>query len=156
MPDHDKTPQTAEAPHFAKIGLRAIRPEVSAPYEFFAGRDVGEVHNVAGCALKADVVLVKTYAPDPYVLAIRLGEAWYELAKVAPDDPALADLPVVEHGPSPEQLAQQRRKDEVETERLAAEAEYRRERQRLAEERRRKAEEHQARVVEENRRRMGV
>lgn len=155
----DENIKTAGAPHFTKLAaaFRPVRSELAFQFEHFAGRGSEEViHNAEGCRLTADVVLARFSRVDPYTLAIRLGEAWYEIGRVSLDDPAIHDLPIVEYGPTPEQLAQQQRKDEAEAARIAAEAEYRRERQRLAEERRQRAEAHQVRVVEANRRRMGV
>lgn len=157
MPDHDKTPQPAAAPEFTKLApaFRPVRPELEFQYERFAGRGGEVIHNASGCQLRADMVLMRGSRVEPFTLAIRLGSRWFELAKISLDDPALQELPVVEHGPTPEQIQQQQRKDQAEAARLAADAEYRAERQRLAEERRQRAEEHQARVVEENRRRVG-
>lgn len=153
------TDHPAETPEFTKLtpAFRPVRPELEFQYEHFCGRGSDEVlHGAEGCRLTADVVLARFSRVDSYTLAIRLGDRWFELARVGLDDPALADLPLIEHPPSPHEVEQQRRKDQADAERLAAEKEHRLERQRLAEERRRKAEEHQARVVEENRRRMGV
>lgn len=154
----DETIKTAEAPEFTKLtpAFRPVRLELEFWYENFAGR-VGEViHNASGCQLRADVVLMRASRVEPFTLAIRLGSRWYEVAKVARDDPALQDLPLIEHPPTPHEVEQQRRKDQAVAARFAAEKEYRLERQRVALERRQRAEERRQRVVAENRERAGI
>jgi signal transduction histidine kinase len=139
-----------QVPEFRKIApaFRKVSKGTDHPFEHFAGREAGPIHNAAGCRLSAEVVLVRTYAADPYVLAIKLGDSWFELAKISHDDPAIQALAIVEHGKSPAQIRADERRAEAERQRLEAEEaerqrvrEHYEERRRLGEERRRLARE---------------
>lgn len=143
-----------EAPKFTKItpSFHPIRKEVDGVFEHFAGRTGSEpVYNASGCRVNAEVVLVRTYAADPFKLAIKLGDTWHEVAKVAPDDPAIQELPIIEHGKSPAQIQQEERKAAAERARREAEEAERQRRREIHLERVRLAQEAEQRAREEQR-----
>lgn len=99
-------------------GFERLAAPHAALAEHFAGRERDTVYNCAGCRVELDTVLLRTYRADPYRLCIRLGNEWVEVAKVQPDDPALAELDITEYGKTPTQIEEDRRKAEAERKRI--------------------------------------
>ena len=86
------------------------------------------VYNVKGCKLSADLILVQTYPTDPFALMLRVGDDWLQLASLRSDDSFIKELAATNKlticGPSPNDIAQRKRK-EAEKQRLEDEAKER-------------------------------
>lgn len=101
--------------------FKRVTPEIAAPHNHFAGERVTkEVYNAAGCRIYPEVIVVRTYSADPYKLAVKLGDMWYELASIPIGDPVLEELPIEDLGPSPAEIETQRQKEEKERQRIEA------------------------------------
>lgn len=129
-----KKPKTVNLDSTMHIdGLMPIRAE-EAVFEHFAGRGNGEVpYNKAGCRLNVECVLVRSYRADPFRLAVKIGDQWYELANIRADNPAIKKMlengEITEYGPSPHEQEKQKQKEAEQQEREEAAKAYMRSRQ---------------------------
>ena len=120
------------APAFA-LDVPRVQAGYADIFEQLSGRSDGPLYNVDAVPLDTEVWLVRTYRADPYRLVMHLGDDWFELASVRPDDPAVKSLfeagHIVEYGPSPAQIEKQRAKEEEDRQRLELEEGHKRARQ---------------------------
>lgn len=135
------------------LKLNLPRDDVRAHlFEHFAGRkSETPLHNVAGCSIPVEAVLVRTFKPDPFKLAVKIGTEWYELAQVSKDDPGIRELyeagRITEYGPSPYEIEREQKRQAEREAKEAAERAYKEERSRLAREREQRAQERHRRAV---------
>ena len=85
-------------------------------YEHIAGRPLKDpIYDVSGFKVDVEAVVVRTYKPDLYTLAVKLGEEWRPITKLSDDSPlvkaAIEGGHMVEYGYSPDAIKRQQEKE---------------------------------------------
>jgi hypothetical protein len=101
--------------------VRVRVPETRASiYDYYLGMAaLTEVPwGTSGAKLAENIVLVRTYRPDPFRFAFRYADEWHEYALVRPDDPGVLELDaagrITHHPEDPAVAAKRAAREEAE------------------------------------------
>lgn len=85
-------------------------------YEAIYKGDTSDIHNVSGCRLTLDAVLVRTFPADNYKIAILLNGKWQDVEIVRRDCPMVAELEangkLTTKGPSQREVEQEQQRSQ--------------------------------------------
>jgi hypothetical protein len=107
---------------FKPVSLTPAPAHLSDVFEHFLNPDPKKpLYGCTGCKVAENVVLARTYKPDPFRLGLKLEERWYELDKVRGDDPGVMARAMIDYGPSPAEQEAEARRAQAEQDRQAEE-----------------------------------
>lgn len=109
-----------------KISIPGLTTEAAYAhvYDYIAGRESKDpVYNVSGFRVNVEAIAVRTYKADPYRLKIKLGGHWLDVERLPSEfiQAAVDGGHMVEHGPSPQEVAKQKEQERERQQKLTAE-----------------------------------